>query len=273
MEMLIVIAIIGILVAISVPVFSDLLTKAKETVAISNCSQAVRTADTILLDEMLSGAITDSKILNTPENKDKILSDGGLAGQIIDTSVDLNTGTVTYLQFIDQNSLIAVYDPNQNPSYYIVKYASGTAPAYTHTANSLLQAESILQTISGRDKQTQKLQELFLEKNGGKYPTLSSEEQRILISKNLTNSTVSALNWRPILSSSGELFLVASDAAADKPNPMGYMIYYENHYFYWYHYGQVKSQYVSDQLFDVSVLRTSVTTPPSNDGVWICFSS
>lgn len=272
MELLIVIGIIGILVAISIPVFTNLLTKAKETVAISNCSQAVRSADLILLDEMASGTLTNSKILNSSENKDKILSAGGLAGQIVDTTVDLDTAAVTYLQFIDSNSLIVIFDPNHDPSYYIVQYASGTAPAYTYAANALLQASNLLQNVSGRDKQTQKLQQLFLQERGGTYPLLSSEEQRILTSKNLASATASSLNWRPILSSTGELFLVASDSPATRSNPFGYMIYYNNHYFYWYHFGAVKSQYVSDQYFDVTVLNPAVTSPPSKEGIWVCFS-
>ncbi|NCB43339.1 MAG: prepilin-type N-terminal cleavage/methylation domain-containing protein [Clostridia bacterium] len=271
LEILIVVAVIAILSAIAIPSALNMLRKAQEAVALANCREAVFAGYRITLDEKFEGSLASSDFLDSPSNKALILSTAGIAGQIIDTSVSTQTAMVVYLQYIDGNSIVAIYDSSKSPSYFIQKFVSGTAPAYNYSAYSLLDASDILETISGRDKQTKALQALFLEENDGVYPLVSSEEKGILTSKGLSAAVANTVNWRPILSSSGELFLVASTAASDKSNPSGYMIYYADQYYYWYHYGIIKTSYVSDQSFDLSILDPSLTSPPSASGIWLCY--
>lgn len=269
-ELLITLAIVSVLLVLAVPFAADTIQKTREAVALANCREAVYAGYRISLDEKFQGNLGSTDFLDSPENKALILVTAGIEGQIVDTSVSINTAMVTYLQYIDEGGIIATYDSQRDPAYFIEQDVLGSAPIYNNTAFTLLGASSILETISDRDKQTQALQEIFLEENDGTYPYISSEEKEILISKGMTAETADAVNWRPMLSSNGTLFLAASTASVEVSNPLSYMIYFDDNYYYWYHYGKIKTTYVSDQSFNISILDSSLTSPPSSSGVWLC---
>lgn len=276
-EILITLAIVSVLFAIAIPFAFDITQKTKESVALANCKEAVYAGYLLSLDMMLEGNLTNSDILDSPTNKVLILANAGIEGEIIDTSVYVDTAMVTYLQYIDHNGIIATFNAAKSPSYYIEKFISGTAPAYNYTAYNLLNASDIIENISLRNKQTQALQAFFLEENEGSYPLVSPEEKTILTSKGLSSTIADTVDWRPILSYSGDLFLVASSEPVTKSNPNGYMIYYKDKYYYWYHSfsssGSIKTKYVSDKDFDVSLLVPSATSPPpAGTSAWVCFT-
>ena len=269
LEVLIALALMGILAAAAIPAGVDILQGARERVALTNCREAVLVASLIALDEQILTGLPDPGQLDTPATRSEVLETAGISGQVLTVQVSIVRGSVTYLEYRTPDDVLAIYDAAQKPPYYIAGDEHTGAPDYRRSADEILLASDILETLSQRNEQTQALQILFLDSYGGSYPSLTAEEQEILQSGGFAET--GALNWRPILSATGKLVLAASDAPSDKPNPLGPMVYYEGNYYYWQHYGRIKTVYISDQSFDVSLLDPERTEPPSSAGVWLCY--
>lgn len=142
---------------------------------------------------------------------------------------------------------------------------------FLEKSSSIADIKGILTSGMSGDKKTKELQSEFKKEFEGGLPPLSTEEKNIL--KSLGYGAVDILNWRPMISKEGEIFMVCSGASADRSHVNGNMIYYKNNFYVWAHYGQVKDTWISDAIFNISVLQSGKTTKDiktlTGNGQWL----
>lgn len=114
MEMLIVVAIIGILIAIMIPTFSNALTKARIS------------ADEANLRSYYATTITDHMLNETPLKEDTIKGDGKSV-TIDGTTYTLQAGTFTVTLSADNETFTITYTPT-NKKFAAVTIPGGATP-------------------------------------------------------------------------------------------------------------------------------------------------
>jgi len=270
-EIIIVLVVIAIVAAIAIPSLIGYIDKAKKSKALSECHDVVQAAQTVSIQLYGQNKLDNKNVLMQTEYKDKIISLSETSGNILSIDIDPSSGTILKLSYLSSEYFSVNYDATTEPNYTIDTVTSASAPDYNAEADKILIQSNILTTISQRNKQTQALQKAFLAEYNNSYPILSSEEQEMMTSLNF--SSPGTLNWRPIISSTGEVFLAGSTADITKPNPLSYVIYYNGNYYYWFHYNVVKSSYVSDSNFNIQLLDNTKTTLGVNDttGAWLVY--
>ncbi len=268
-EVIVVLVILAILAALLIPAMTRWIDKAGEKSAIVECRQVVVAAQGTASEAygMTGGTIgTDSMMSEPYLSQIRTLSEvlGAIGAIVID-----DRAQVTYVEYTSPKGILVVYDITKNPVYQTSTGSSGNASVIAAAADRLLQD---LMNSPGwddlsRDKQSQALQQALLDLYNGTYPQLTPEYQQLLADKGLNNTD--GLNWRPILSSNGQLLLVGSNAPSDKANPQGVLIYYNGSFYYHSNYNGsgVSSSYVSDKDFDVSQLDNASTEASPN--AWV----
>lgn len=269
-EIIVVLVVIAVLAAITIPSSIGYINKAKQSKAVAECQEVVHASQIVAVDLYSKNELLNENDLLNDENKNQILSLSETAGSIISIDYDINTSKILNLSYLSSNDLLVHYDADTESLYSIDNKIPDSAPDYTVVAERILIDEEILSTYNQRNKQTQALQVAFLEENEEVYPVLSASEQQMM--KELRYTTPENLNWRPIISATGEIFLAGSTADVSKPNPLSCVIYYNGNY-YWYHYNTVKTSYVSDSSFNINLLDSTKTTLGATDlnGAWLVY--
>ena len=136
-------------------------------------------------------------------------------------------------------------------------------------SNGILSAPELIAQLPSDDAvTTKKLQEAVLAAYGA-FPALSTAEKAMM--QQLGFAGADALNWRPIVAVNGEILLAGSASEQSKQNPLCPVLYYQGNYYYWYHFKSVKTHYVSEFTFDVTVLDSEKTAlaPEDTGGAWL----
>lgn len=272
-EIIIVLVVIAIIAAISIPLTIGYINKAKNSKALSECSDVVQASQSVAIELFGQNKLSNNNILMQTEYKNKIIELSESSGNLVNVTLDITNGTILTLSYLSSDLITVNYKYDNNPKYTIYNITVFSAPDYNIQAEKLLIQYDILSEYSQRDKQTQALQKEFLKENNNEYPKLSQSEQDMM--SNLKFLSPGTLNWRPIISSTGEVFLAGSTADITKSNPLSYVIYYNNNFYYWYHFNTVKSSYVSDSNFNINLLDNTKTVLGPNDttGAWLVYVS
>ncbi len=98
-ELLVVVAIIAVMVAIAIPIFTAQLEKAKEATDAAN----IRSAYAELISENLSEGKTDPKVVNMTQGKEGWDSDVNLPENLTETNTPIANGTATITLTADKD--------------------------------------------------------------------------------------------------------------------------------------------------------------------------
>ncbi|GAA0799177.1 hypothetical protein GCM10008910_24970 [Faecalicatena orotica] len=118
-ELIVVLVILGILVAVSVPAFSGYLNRQKEKEAISECRLIVAATQSAYMDIY---AKNDSTL---KPNTEEILKEVGVDGKIIGADFDEKTRKITTLTYLAENKLCVLYRKDEDVKYVITDDQTG----------------------------------------------------------------------------------------------------------------------------------------------------
>ncbi|MGN0362690.1 MAG: type IV pilin protein [Bilifractor sp.] len=113
-ELLIVVAIIGVLVAISIPIFTAQLEKAREATDLAN----LRAAKAAAVSAYLSDDTVGTTQLGSTQKKDETLYYDAAAGKLVTANTGLDYGKGTQTVGSDNNKQLG-YDPGKAAGKYI----------------------------------------------------------------------------------------------------------------------------------------------------------
>ena len=124
-ELVVVMVIMAILAAASVPTLSGFVSQGKESLALSECQAAMRATQAQADILALSGKLGD---LSTSAMYTTIKQNSELPGEL--TSVDRpgSNGVVTHLFYLASNGLLVEYDAGRDPKYKIVDSGHDPTP-------------------------------------------------------------------------------------------------------------------------------------------------
>lgn len=118
-ELIVVLVILGILAAISIPAFTGYLNKQKEKEAISECRLIVAASQSAYMDIY---AKNDNTLKLNP---DEVLKETGLNGKILGADFDYNIRKITTLTYLAENKLCVLYRKDEDVKYIITDDQTG----------------------------------------------------------------------------------------------------------------------------------------------------
>ena len=270
-EMIVVLIVLAILAALLIPAMTGWIDTTREKNAIAECRQVVIAAQTIASEAYATETLGSDSMMREPYFSEiRVLSE--VKGVINAIVIAQASAQVTRVEYTSLRGIFVVYDISQTPVYSTSAGSPTNAAVITSSVQRLLAQLSTQENwnLLSRDKQTQALQAALLGLYYGAYPELTTEYQAMLSSKGMTDT--SDLDWRPILSSDGQVLLAASKEAVTKANPMSVLVYYNGSFYY--HAGHngkgVTTAHISDQKFDLSSLKDTPSDPPASE--WIKLS-
>ncbi|MDD3253532.1 MAG: prepilin-type N-terminal cleavage/methylation domain-containing protein [Lachnospiraceae bacterium] len=281
-ELIVVLVILGILIAIMVPVLTGWIRKAKNQDAILECRSVVMAAQGQAAEEYAknpNGSMND--IMNEEGTVEAIMKTAATDGKI-SNPIELDESvTVTGLKYTTAKGIVVIYDRAHQPVYRIESDADrklNSAPSYKDKLEELMKKDGLLGeegTVTDKLKPTgkdntigQALQQYFFEKLGDKFPVLTEAEKEELKDKlkKATDGTSHKLSdeawngfqtkldeavWKPIVTAEGKTMMVA-DVGNNKDKKgaaLACIIYYDNNYYVKMNPGgnSVNTIWISDQ--------------------------
>lgn len=122
-ELIIVLVILAILIALLVPALTGYIKKADEKKALAECRMAVEAAQTILSEKYGQGGLPDMELDPASINPD-VTKLAEVNGEISGYIRFNENAKITYLEYIYNKKIIAVYDIAHDPNYYITTVSS-----------------------------------------------------------------------------------------------------------------------------------------------------
>lgn len=272
-EVIVVLVVLAILIAFLIPALTAWIDRAREKSVVAECREVVLSAQGTATEAYAKASPLGSDAMMRSPYLPQIYTLSEVKGTISAIAIDPRA-QVLRVEYTSKSGILVVYDSAQNPAYQFVASNSGFASAVTSSSTRLLDQLRAnpgwgTGALSGRDKQTQALQDALLAQFSGTYPALTDEYRKMLTDKGLSSDAAEKLNWRPILSATGELLLAGSSSETAKRNPLSVLIYYNGSFYYhtgWAGNGVTESS-VSDQTFNLADLKSTPSNPPKSE--WI----
>lgn len=272
-ELIVVLVILAILAAIAVPTFMGYIKKSKENTAIEECRVVVQAAQIKATELFGENKFSKDTFLN--ENQDEIMADASSSGTIESIGFSwTDEAVIDTLTYVSSKGIRVLYDRDGERLYRIeehtVKNANGV---YDYAKYLAKQGDGIIFDGPGSENKyeaTKKLQKLLKEKNDGKLPDLSADEQELLKRYNATGD-FSNVRWKPMYSGTGQIILVADTKDAQpqyegQTNAMSYMVYYEGKYYVCKNTSnKLANEFIKENDFDMSLLQDQTKLSPSRN--------
>lgn len=254
-ETIVVLVVLAILAAILIPAMVKWIDKANQRAGIVECRQVVVAAQTIASEAYGTANVTlaAGSMMNAPYFE-QVKALAQVPGTIVAITLRPGDAQVIHVAYITSRNVLIVYELDSG--YTVSTVASNTLPGLQAAAGGLLQ-DLMTDTSfagAGQVQQNSALHAAFAAAYGGTLPGMSQDVTDRLKAVGRSQANIDNLNWRPMLSDTGEVFYVASSSAADKSNPSNVAaVYYNNQMYYWWNgYSANGGTYVSNQNYNIT---------------------
>ncbi|MBP8641185.1 MAG: type II secretion system protein [Oscillospiraceae bacterium] len=280
-ELIVVVAILGVLMAVLVPQYIQYVQKSREAKAKQECSQVVGVANLELIDSYMNGTFSNISDTVTMSENEQFMNSVYETSNVEEDSIKAlkassATVSISYAEYVSDNDITVYYngmiyslEPLQTGEYYRL---------------SALLADDEIQKLSGSAR-TQALQKAAQDENGN-YTALTAEETKYIQQlvtdaklKVLTEVTFDNLQWVPVASADGgDVMMVATNKMARTTGAVktGYFIYYKGEYFYKAQFetglNLGGTPYVSDNGTLSTSLDKIIAGGNGSDTLWTLFS-
>lgn len=277
-ELIVVLVILGILAAITVPALLGWIDKARNQDAILECRSVVMAAQGQVAVEYGNGTALDQIEAKLNKDDKEILTTAGVEGTIGSDSIKINGTVISKLEYTTKEpEITVVYDLEGQPVYKIKdsSYTGSTANGHQNSlisglkdkgwldsAGTITNALVTSSTDNNKNNSSKVVQDYFWELTGKKeFPTITKQEQSDIV-KQVQNSglkideaIIKDAVWKPIVSTEGKVVLVANSDSSKMGlgNANSGIIYYDGEYYAKLnHNGDgITRKYVSDTGFSV----------------------
>lgn len=269
-ELIVVLVILGILAAITIPALLGWIDKAREKKYLLEARNVVMAAQTVATEEYAQGTFPENEALFLGHHEEAIfkiasIPEGGNHDirQIKFQQADGNRAVIIKrLEYRAEDGTIIIYDTAENPIYQIGEETG--APAYDSSWPKLI--TDYIKDNGLSYKGTSVMRKAVKEANNGAFPELTVGEKKLLASttdsiKNLSN--IDQLSWKPVevTGAKNNFVMIANDNDSES-NINAYMIYYNGNYYACIN--KVGSNYKFDNnsvsnTFSVSALESAPT--------------
>ena len=285
-ELIVVIAILGILLLFLVPQVVGYIQSAKETKAKQECSQLVKIANIELVDLYASNSLDFSddtiNLLNKSDYMTEVYANSNVADDsIVTLTANGNTGVVIYAEYISSDDIHVYY----NGMIYSLEPL--VMSEYARILDILTSNDDI-NSLTGYNR-TKALQKAVLGEDG-EYVDLTEAEVEYL--KNLVDNndlsihsgeetTYDDLQWVPVSTPDGsDVIMVATHGMTNGKTGAvkeGRFIYYQGKYFYKAHFKDGVelggSTWVSDDGSIVVELDNAASGEDISEQLWKIFQN
>jgi len=255
-EIIVVLAIIAILYAITIPSMIGLISSSQEKSAIVECRRVVQAAQATAVEQYAQDI---DSLKNIKAASSDILLLAEVSGQIVDIDCVIDNGFVIRLIYHVKNGKYVLFEENTYTVYE-------DTPNLNTVVNYLKTNENLLEEAASMSGNVwDNLRNLYKEEYDGEYPSISEEEKNIL--SGVSTASLATLTWKPIILGDNGINGVMMICSSSTSINNAYLIYYDGSYYYHENgYGTKDTSWISDK----GTFNTSLLTNPSSSGSrWI----